>query len=100
MRTAIETRENRFAHKQARTHLEGLGLDQAAAALENRLDAAARQQLPYAEFLADLLGVQATARRQRYLRGSDPASSFPFQRTFDCFDFASSRPSKSARRRS
>ena len=40
-----------IALEQARTYLEGLGLDQAAAVLENRLDAAANQQLPYAEFL-------------------------------------------------
>ena len=76
-----------IALEQARTYLEGLGLDQAAAVLENRLDAAANQQLPYADFLADLLGVEATARRQRYLVARTRLAHFPFQRTLDDFDF-------------
>jgi DNA replication protein DnaC len=76
-----------IALEQARTYLAGLGLDQAAAALENRLDAAANQQLPYAEFLADLLGVEASARRQRYLVARTRLAHFPFQRTLDDFDF-------------
>jgi len=76
-----------IALEQARVYLEGLGLDQAAAVLESRLDAAANQQLPYAEFLADLLGVEANARRQRYLVARTRLAHFPFQRTLDDFDF-------------
>jgi DNA replication protein DnaC len=57
-----------IAAETARHHLEQLGLTQAAAVLDSRLDAAAQRQLPYADFLADLLDVEARARRERYLQ--------------------------------
>jgi hypothetical protein len=38
---------------QARQSLEQLGLAEAAAVLDGRLEAAAQKQLPYADFLAD-----------------------------------------------
>ena len=40
-----------MALEQARAYLEQLGLTQAAAVLDNRLDLAARQQLSYPEVL-------------------------------------------------
>jgi len=43
-----------LAIEQARQHLEHLGLTQAAAILEGRLDAAATKQVHYADFLAEL----------------------------------------------
>ncbi len=76
-----------IALEQARHHLEHLGLDQAAAVLEGRLEAAAQQQVPYAEFLADLLGTEAAARRERYLRTRTRLAHLPFQRTLAEFDF-------------
>jgi hypothetical protein len=56
-----------MAVELARHHLEHLGLAQAAAVLESRLGAPAQKQMPYADFLADLLGAEAAARRERYL---------------------------------
>ena len=77
-----------IALEQARAHLEHLGLEQAAAVLEGRLDAATQRQVPYAEFLADLLGVEAAARRERYLVTRTRLAHLPFQRTLEQFDFA------------
>src|SRR5918912_4589488 len=76
-----------IAREQARAQLEQLGLEEAAALLEARLEAATQKQLPYPEFLIDLLGVETTARRERYLRTRMRLAHLPFQRTLDDFDF-------------
>lgn len=76
-----------IAVERARTYLESLGLEQAAKVLEGRLEAAAQKELAYADFLADLLGVEAAARRQRYLQARTRLAHFPFQRTLEQFDF-------------
>jgi hypothetical protein len=55
-----------IALEKARMHLEQLGPVQAAQVLEARLEAASRGQVSYADFLADLLAVEAAARRERY----------------------------------
>jgi DNA replication protein DnaC len=55
--------------------------------VERRLEVAAHKQLAYAEFLADLLGTEAAARRERYLRTRTRLAHLPFQRTLDQFDF-------------
>jgi len=57
-----------IAVEKARQYLMQLGLEQAAAVLDSRLEAAVQKELPYAEFLADLLGIEAGARWERYLR--------------------------------
>ena len=77
-----------IAVEVARYHLEHLGLAQAAAVLESRLEAAAQKQTPYAEFLADLLGAEAAARRERYLRTRTRLAHLPFHRTLEQFDFS------------
>lgn len=68
-----------LAIEQARRHLEHLGLTQAAAILDGRLDVAAKKQVPYADFLADLLRFEVAARRERYLctRTRLAPSTFP-----------------------
>jgi len=48
-----------MALEQAREYLEQLGLTEAAAVLDNRLDLAAQQKLSYPEVLSDLLGIEA-----------------------------------------
>ena len=72
---------------QAQAHLEQLGLNESAAVLEARLDEAARKELPYADFLADLLAVETSARRERYLVTRTKLAHFPFRRTLEGFDF-------------
>lgn len=76
-----------LATEQARAHLEHLGLAQAAAVLDSRLEAAAQKEVPYADFLNDLLGIEAAARRDRYLTTRTRLAHLPFIRTLDQFDF-------------
>ena len=75
-----------IALEQARKHLETLGLKQAVEALDNSLDTAASKQLPYPEMLAELLGVEVAARRERYLTTRPRLAHLPFQRTLEQFD--------------
>jgi len=77
-----------IALEPARAYLEQLGLAQAAAILDSRLEAAAQKQAPYADLLADLLGAEAAARRARYLTTRTRLAHLPFQRTLTQFDFA------------
>ena len=77
-----------IALEQARKHPETLGLKQAVEALDNSLDTAASKQLTYPEMLAGLLGVEVSARRERYLSTRTKLAHLPFQRTLDQFDFA------------
>ena len=72
-----------IALEQARKHLETLGLKQAVEALDNSLDTAASKQLTYPEMLADLLGVEVTARRERYLSTRTKLAHLPFQPSID-----------------
>ena len=68
--------------------MEQLGLTEAAAVLDSRLDVAAQKQLPYPEMLADLLGIEAAARRERYLTTRTRMAHLPFRRTLEQFDFS------------
>ena len=77
-----------IALEQVRQYLETLGLKQAVEVLDNTLDAAASRQLTYPELLAELLGVEVAARRERYLTTRTRLAHLPFQRTFEQFDFA------------
>ena len=77
-----------IALEQARQHLETLGLKQAVEILDNTLDAAANKQLTYPEMLEQLLGVEVSARKERYLATKTKMAHLPFQRTLDQFDFA------------
>ncbi len=77
-----------IALEQARAHLDQLGLAQAAEVLDSRLEVASKRQLPYADFLADLLGIETAARRERYLRTRTALAHFPFQRRLEDFDFS------------
>jgi DNA replication protein DnaC len=76
-----------IAIEKARAHLEHLGLTGAAAVLDSRLQAASQEELPYADFLADLLGAEADARRERYLRTRTRLAHLPFTRSLEQFDF-------------
>jgi len=73
---------------QVRAQLEQLGLSEAAQIIESRLDEAARNELSYVDFLADLLGVETSARRERYLVTRTKLAHFPFRRTLETFDFS------------
>ena len=77
-----------IALEQARQHLETLGLKQAVEILDNSLDSAASKQLTYPDMLAELLGAEVAARRERYLTTRTRLAHLPFQRTLEQFDFA------------
>ncbi|MDP6741002.1 MAG: IS21-like element helper ATPase IstB [Planctomycetota bacterium] len=77
-----------IAADQARDCLAQLGLAQAAAVLDSRLEGAAQQELPYAQFLADLLASEVTARRERAIQRRTQRAHLPFERTLEQFDFA------------
>lgn len=76
-----------IAVEQARAHLEQLGLAQAAAVLDARLEAAAHKEVAYVEFLADLLSREVAVRRERYLVTRTRLAHLPFHRTLEQFDF-------------
>ena len=63
-------------------------MTQAMVVLDSRLDDAARKQLPYPEMLADLLGVEVSARRERYMTTRTRMAKLPFHRTLEEFDFS------------
>lgn len=73
--------------ERARKHLMDLGLTEAAEILESRLEAAAKEERPYVEFLADLLDAEVAARRARYLKARTRLAHLPFQKRLEDFDF-------------
>ena len=77
-----------IALEQARQYLETLGLKQAVEILDSTLDSAASKQLSYPDMLAELLGAEVAARRERYLTTRTRLAHLPFQRTLEQFDFA------------
>jgi DNA replication protein DnaC len=68
--------------------LNGLGLKAVEARLEGLLEQAAKTEPSYADFLDQLLGCEADARRTRYLRARLQLAHLPFLKTFDQFDFS------------
>lgn len=74
--------------ERCRVSLEHLGLAQAAMALDGMVEAAARKEMVYPEFLAELLQVEMSARRERYLRTRTRLAHLPNRRTLEDFDFA------------
>jgi DNA replication protein DnaC len=77
-----------IALEQARGYLEHLGMAEAALVLESRLEAAAHKQMSYVEFLNELLGAEAAARRERYLKTRTRLAHLPYLRTLDQFQFS------------
>ena len=67
-----------LALEQVRQDLETLGLKQAVEVLDNTLDAAANRQLTYADVLAQLLGAEVAARKERYLSTKTRMANLPF----------------------
>lgn len=74
--------------ERTRQALETLGLTQAAAVLDSRLEVAAARQLTYLDFLDDLLEAELAARRERYLKARIRLAHLPFHKTLDQFDFS------------
>src|SRR5215475_8458608 len=68
--------------------LQSLGLSAIEAKLEGLLERASKGETSYADFLAEVLGTEADARRQRYLKTRLQLAHLPFVKTFEQFDFS------------
>lgn len=77
--------------------LSGLGLSQAEEVVEAPLERASKEDLPYAQFLSELLRSEADARRSRYLKTRMRLAHLPYVKTLAAFDFAF-QPSNDERR--
>jgi len=68
--------------------LGSLGLTAVEARLEGLLERAAKSEPSYADFLLEVLGAEAEARRQRYLKTRLQLAHLPYVKTFAQFDFS------------
>ena len=73
---------------QVRVDLTALGLKDAAAALDQVLDAATRSKATYTDLLTDLLSCELRTRRERYLLARTRLAHLPFHKDLEEFDFA------------
>jgi len=73
--------------EQLHQNLLQLQLTEAEAVLEAHLDRAANHDLAYAELLCELLDVEISARRTRYLKTRLNLAHLPVHKTLDQFDF-------------
>lgn len=76
-----------FPLEQVHQQREMLGLLDAGAVLENRLDQASHENLSYVEFLHGLLQVELQARRERYLKARLRLAHFPAIKRLEDFDW-------------
>jgi DNA replication protein DnaC len=76
------------AIEQLQSTLEALGLTAIEARLEALLERAAKSEPSYADFLLEVLGTEADARRQRYLKTRLQLAHLPYVKTFAQFDFS------------
>jgi DNA replication protein DnaC len=67
--------------------LGSLGLTALEAKLEGVLERAAKTEPSYADFLLEVLGSEADARRQRYIKARLQLAHLPYVKTFEQFDF-------------
>jgi len=68
--------------------LGSLGLTALEAKLERVLERAAKTEPSYADFLLEVLGSEADARRQRYIKTRLQLAHLPYVKTFEQFDFS------------
>lgn len=73
--------------EQVRTHLEELGMTQAASVLDHRAEQASKNSWSYIEFVDQLLVEELAARRQRSLETRTRLARMPRGKTLDSFDF-------------
>jgi DNA replication protein DnaC len=76
------------AVERLQTTLSSLGLAAVEARLEALLERAAKTEPSYADFLLEVLGAEADARRQRYLKTRLQLAHLPYVKTFGQFDFS------------
>jgi DNA replication protein DnaC len=72
--------------ERLQTTLAGLGLTTVEARLEGLLERASKTEPSYADFLLDVAGTEADARRARYLKTRLQLAHLPYVKTFAQFD--------------
>lgn len=75
------------AFEQLQGTLSSLGLTAVEARLDGLLEQASKTDPAYSDFLLEVLGVEAEARRQRYLKTRLQLAHLPYLKTFEQFDF-------------
>jgi len=74
--------------ERLQTTLAGLGLTTVEARLEGLLERASKTEPSYADFLLDVAGTEADARRARYLKTRLQLAHLPYVKTFAQFDLS------------
>jgi DNA replication protein DnaC len=74
--------------ERLQTTLAGLGLTAVEARLESLLERASKTEPSYADFLLDVVGAEADARRARYLKTRLQLAHLPYVKTFAQFDLS------------
>ena len=69
-------------------HLKKLRLRKSAERLEALLQHAAAQELPYADFLEQVLGEEVAAKRTQNISMRTAMARFPFVKPLETFDFS------------
>ena len=74
--------------ERLQTTLASLGLTAVEARLEGLLERASKAEPSYADFLLDVVGAEAGARRARYLKTRLQLAHLPYVKTFAQFDLS------------
>ena len=70
-----------------RTHCHRLRLHRLEAELPALLEQAAKRDVPYSDFLDELLSLEVRSKAEKHLTMRTAMARFPFQKTIDVFDF-------------
>lgn len=70
-----------------RAHCQRLRLHRLEAELPTLLEQAAKRDVPYTEFLDELLALEIRSKAEKHLAMRTAMARFPFQKTLDAFDF-------------
>jgi DNA replication protein DnaC len=70
-----------------RAHCQRLRLHRLESELPTLLEQAAKREVPYTEFLDELLSLEIRSKAEKHLAMRIAMARFPFQKTLDAFDF-------------
>ena len=70
-----------------RSHCQRLRLHRLEAELPTLLEQAAKREVPYSDFLDELLSLEIRSKAEKHLTMRISMARFPFQKTLDAFDF-------------
>ncbi len=73
--------------ERIQNNLSQLKLNRIAELLEDRLEQASKQSIPYSEFLDELLEEEVAAKKERTIAMRTTMAKFPFIKTLEGFDF-------------